>query len=115
MILYYLSSLKGPRGLEVPNDWRKATVAPIPKKDKLGNYKNQGDLVRFSEDKCQVLSPGGKHPCSSLGWEGRGWGAALQERGSDGQLCARAARTATCLVCEQGCSGKGLFPFLSTC
>ena len=40
MILYYLSSLKGPGDLEVPNDWRKANVALIPKKDKLGNYKN---------------------------------------------------------------------------
>lgn len=45
----------------------------------LGMLEEQANLKTFSKDKRKVLPLGRKQPCSSPGWGGTGWGAALQE------------------------------------
>ena len=91
------------------------------------------NLMTFSKDKCKVLPLGRKHPCSSPGWGGTGWGAALREWpwGPSGQLnmgqpnmgqpCALAARMASSLLGSVSrdtagkFKGKDYVSFFSTC
>lgn len=63
------------------------------------------NLMAFSEDKSKVPPLGRKHPCSSPGWEGTGWGAAQWQwpwcptgQLNIGQPCALAARMTSSLL-----------------
>lgn len=38
------------------------------------------NLMTYSKDKHKVLSLGRKHPCSSPGWGGTSWGAAVRQK-----------------------------------
>lgn len=73
------SSLQMTPNNEGPADMLEGRAAVQRDPSRLEKWA-ENNFVKFSKKKSQVLPQGGKHPCSSPGPGGTGWGAALQER-----------------------------------